>query len=429
MVALKRAVLLGTAGLLLAAASAAGQERVPSEPIPVEWPADSAAAEPDAPADPGAPIVLPGVETILPGEESPLPWDLDPAGWWGVTLHRYSRVDGAVPGLGYALVPRDAARWPRIEGKIGFATTRRRIYGGVSIDQRLPLPPEVVGVLGVEWFHRSATFDDWKLSIRENDIATFVAGSDQMDWWRERGFRISLALESEFGERELRLSLLTAEQFSQRDRSPFALIGDEEFRENPPVEEGRLQSATVRYVHDTRDIQSPLLPAPGWIVTLESETAVDGFGSDFEFLRGMADVRRYVRLGRDAWWDHRWVVHAGRDLPPQRKPVLGGPGSLRGFRAASFVGDEFGVQGSTELRLPLPVPDWLAPLFLSWHAVGLADVGTVDDSLDEWHGNVGGGLSGINIFSYFGVFVAQRVTDNDEDDSGPRVIVRIRRDF
>ncbi|MBW3660075.1 MAG: outer membrane protein assembly factor [Gemmatimonadetes bacterium] len=423
----RRSLVTTVALVCLAAGEALAQERVPAEPIPVEWPADTLAAPPDT--TPAPPIVLPGVETVVEEEAEGFPWILEWPGLWGVTVTRYSRVDGAVPALGFRLEPRDPDRWPSVEARIGFATTRERVYGAVDVGQRLPLAGDLVGRIGVGWFHRSQTFDDWKVSKRENDLATFLVGTDLVDWWRERGWRFGLGLESALGDRSVQVEFLAAEQFSQVNRSPFVLFGDGDFRDNPPVAEGDLRSVRARYVHDTRDVQSPLLPSPGWVVTIEAESAVEALGGDLEFLRGFLDLRRYTRFGRDTWWDHRLVVHAGSDLPRQRLPVLGGAGSLRGFPAAAFVAEELAVQGSSELRLPLPVTDWIAPFFLSWHVAGLADVGTVDDELEEWHADVGLGLSGINIFSYLGVFVAQRITDLDESDAGPRVIVRLRRDF
>lgn len=429
MVALIRpaALLAASLTLLASAVDASGQERVPSEPIPVPWVADTVAPSDDAEAAP--PLVLPGVEPIFEDDEEGFPWLLHLPGFRGANVIRYSRVDGAVPAWGFVLEPRDPARWPTVEARVGRATTHDRVYGEVGVSQRLPLGGGSDGRVGIEWVHRGQTFDEWKLSKRENDFATFLVGSDLMDWWRERGWRLAFGLESEFGDRNLEVALLAAEQFSQRDRSPWILLGDAEFRDNPPVAEGDLRSVTVHYVHDTRDVQSPLLPAPGWVVELASETAVGAFGGDIEFFRGFADVRRYIRFGTDTWWDQRLVVHAGRDLPRQRLPVLGGAGSLRGFRAASFVAEELAVQASSELRLPLPVTDWIAPFFLSWHAVALADAGTVDSELGDWHADVGAGVSGISIFTYLGVFVAQRITDLDGDDTGPQLIVRLRRDF
>ena len=117
----------------------------------------------------------------------------------------------------------------------------------------------------------------------------------------------------------------------------------------------------------------------------------------------------------------------GDSLPAQRRFSLGGPGSLRGFRAASFV-DSQGIQATTETRLPLPVGKRIALLFLSWHWVAFADVGSVGD-YERWHADVGTGISGINLFSYVELLLAQRVTDTDQEGSGPRFVVRFRRDL
>jgi hemolysin activation/secretion protein len=117
----------------------------------------------------------------------------------------------------------------------------------------------------------------------------------------------------------------------------------------------------------------------------------------------------------------------GDSLPVQRHVMLGGPGSLRGFRGGSFV-DSQGAQASTEIRLPLPVGRRIALLFLSWHWVAFADAGAVGD-YEEWHANVGTGISGINLLSYVELLLAQRITDLDEDGSGPRFVVRFRRDL
>ena len=119
--------------------------------------------------------------------------------------------------------------------------------------------------------------------------------------------------------------------------------------------------------------------------------------------------------------------HCQRLCDSRRKASLGGPGSLRGFPAARFVGEE-ALQLSTEARFPLPLFRPLDALFLSWHLVGFADAAAVDD-YGEWHADIGAGVSGINLFSYVGFFVAQRVTDTSEPDDGPRFLVRLRRDF
>lgn len=374
------------------------------------------------------PPEVPAGAIAAPSEASGGPWLIEPLGWKGFTIEHYNRVDGLTPAWGLALQPVDPARTPMLGGRIAAATTHHRFYWHVWAEQRLPLPGAVIA--RAEHFHHVTTFDDWKVSIRENDASTFLAASDLLDWWRERGYRLSLDAETSGGRLGARLALLGAAQFSEPNRAPFALFAGETYRENPAIAEGTLRSVSLQVRFDTRDVQSPLLPAPGWAITTEWELAGWILGGALNFSRVTADVRRYTRLGGDAWWDSRvvWLGALGDDdAPRQRQVNLGGPGSLRGFAASSFSGPD-GLQASTEVRLPLPLPDRLALLLLSWHAVGFADVGSVG-TYEAWHADVGAGVSGLNIFTYIGVFVAQRVTDRDRGASGPRVVVRLRRDF
>lgn len=417
--------------LLPAGALAQEPERLPADTIafPATTGADTLSeAEPDT-----ARIPLPGVEVgTVEEERGAFPWSLELPGWWGIVVDHYNRVDGLAIGAGVDLKPADPARLPEITLRAALATTHERVYWRAGLRQRLPTPWPLHAK--IEHFQRAATFEDWKFSTTENGLTTFLVGRDYLDWWRERGWLFALAAESDRGDFGGTLSLLAADQRSQRNRDPFVLFGDGEFRDVPPVEEGDLRSLTGSVWFDTRDVQSPMLPAAGWRARVELEGAGGVFGGDLDFVRTFVDLRRYVRFGRDTWWDSRLVWLAGdddeeraSDLPPQRLARLGGPGSLRGFDEARFVDDD-ALQATTELRLPLPVTDPVAVFFLSWHVVGFVDAGAVGD-LDEWHADVGTGISGINIFSYLGVFVAQRVTDLDDEDAGPRLVVRLRREF
>ena len=420
-----RLLVVGALVLVAATRDARAQERRPSEPIPL-----GGVVEPEPP-----PPVLPGVEEggpALPEAEGAgpaFPWLVDLHGIYGVTAAGYNRIDGLIPAWGLDLEPVDPARVPALGARYGRSTTQTRAHWNAWIEQRLPLPGEIR--LRFEHFQRTATFDDWRITERENDLASFLAGSDLMDWWREKGFQVKLLGETIDARLAGSVALLDASHHSERDRSPFVLFGgDEDFRDNPPIEAGDLRSVTVGGRLDTRDVQSPLLPTPGWRVAVEVEGAGGPLGADVDFVRGLVDLRRYTRLGSDVWWDARLVWMGpldGDGVPPQRKASLGGPGSLRGFPSARFVGDE-ALQLSTEARFPLPLFRPVDALFLSWHLVGFADAAAVDD-YGDWHADLGAGISGINLFSYVGFFVAQRVTDTSEADDGPRFLIRLRRDF
>jgi hypothetical protein len=419
MPALFRAALLATAALLAAGGVFAQEpERLPADSIPLP-----PAAAPDT-TEPG-----PDLETDF---EEPGTWIFETSGFRGFTLDHYNRVDGAAPAWGFAFEPVDPSRRPTLAAMVAVATTHERVQWSVSARQRLPLPGALV--LRFEHFHRAATFDGWKISSRENDVTSVVAASDRLDWWREKGLEIALDAESPGGLVGGTLAFTRSDQHAEPNRSPFALFGDDEdWRDNPPIEEGRLRAVRMEGWLDTRDVQSPLLPAPGWSVRGTWELTGGALGGDLAFSRASLDVRRYTRLARDAWWDSRlvWMGPLGEDdLPPQREVKLGGPGSLRGFRPASLVGDA-GVQAQTELRLPLPVTDRIAIVFLYWYVVGFLDAGAVaiDGEWSDLRADVGAGISGVNIFSYIGFFAARPVTSVEGDDDGVKFIVRLRRDF
>ena len=360
------------------------------------------------------------------GDSGDFPWVVELAGWHGFSIEHYNRVDGLTPSWGLEFAPVEPTT-PSLAGRLGTATTHSQQYWSASIRQRLPLPGAFY--VHAEYFNRSATFDDWKLSTRENDISTFVFASDLFDWWLEKGYTVGIDGETSDGGLSGGVEFFDALQRTMEDRSPFALFGSN-YRDNPPVEEGDLHSVSTWIRVDTRDIQSPLLPSPGWWFHAETELAGGILGGELDFRRAALDLRRFTRFGEDSWWDSRVVWMGpleGDTLPPQRHVMLGGPGSLGGFRAASFVDSE-GLQASTMIRLPLPVGRRIALLFLSWHWVAFTDLGAVGD-YDEWHADVGSGVSGINLLSHVELLFAQRITDLDEDGSGPRFVVRLRRDW
>lgn len=421
-------VALGIAclGLSTPSPSAAQEPRpVPGDTVVA---VDSLAA-PDSLAElaPGDTLGGPFLPGITPADEARFPWLLELPGWHGLSIEHYNRVDGLTPAWGFGLEPVEPTLHPTLAARIAGATTRSRLYWNATIRQRLPLPGAIYARF--EHFHRSTTFDDWKVSIRENDVATFAFASDLLDWWRERGYALGIDAETSGGRLGGALTYLDATQHAEPNRSPFALFGAN-YRDNPPATEGDLHSLSATLRVDTRDVQSPLLPSPGWWLRADAELAGGILGGELDFRRAAVELRRFTRLGDDAWWDSRVVWMGpldGDSLPAQRHVMFGGPGSLRGFRGGSFV-DSQGAQLSTEIRLPLPVGRRIALLFLSWHWVAFADAGALGD-YEEWHADVGTGISGINLLSYVELLLAQRITDRDEERSGPRFVVRFRRDL
>ena len=377
------------------------------------------------PVEPIGDPLLAGIDSQ--STASAFPWIVELLGWRGFGVEHYNRVDGLTPSWGLRLEPVEPEKGPEIEARIAAATTHAQLYWTGSIRQRIPAPGAIHARF--EIFHRSATFDDWKLSTRENDIATFAFASDMLDWWREKGWTAAVDAETSDGRIGGSIAFTDASHRSMADRSPFALFGGN-YRDNPPADEGDFHGLWGTLRVDTRDVQSPLLPSPGWWLRVDAEIAGGAIGGDIDFRRGAVDLRRFTRFASDSWWNSHIVWMGpldGDSLPAQRHFMLGGPGSLHGFRGGSFV-DSQGVQASTEIHLPLPVGRRIALLFLSWYWVAFADAGALGD-YEEWHADVGTGISGLTLLSQIELLFAQRVTDLDEDGSGPRFVVRFRRDL
>jgi outer membrane protein assembly factor BamA len=121
-------------------------------------------------------------------------------------------------------------------------------------------------------------------------------------------------------------------------------------------------------------------------------------GMHFRELPGR--VNRYTVDGRGYLRVFRQIVLAGRTqyagadaaLPPYERLLLGGAGSLRGFRAGAFDGDRT-LAATAELRVPLTSVLNGAKLGV----VAFMDAGkawNVGESMDaaRWHRGVGGGV-------------------------------------
>ena len=151
------------------------------------------------------------------------PWLVELSGWRGFSIEHYNRVDGLTPSWGLELAPVEPATHPSLAGRVAVATTHSQLYWSASIRQRLPLPGAFH--LNAEYFNRSATFDGWKLSTRENDLSTVIFASDLFDWWLDKGYTVGIDAERSDGGLGGGVEFLDASQRTQEDRSPFALFG------------------------------------------------------------------------------------------------------------------------------------------------------------------------------------------------------------
>lgn len=195
------------------------------------------------------------------------------------------------------------------------------------------------------------------LSNTENSLATFILHRDYRDHYERDGWRAYLLYEDRTRPLRAGLEYRDESHRSIESHTPWSLLdNDEEWRAQPQVAEGSLQTLRGWARWDTRN--DPIDPAAGWLMRLEVEQGLEGDLSLLEettdppggggtaarrvraeFTALSIDVRRYLRLGPRTRLALRGVAAGSPDddaLPPQRQRVLGGEGSLPGFERFAY---------------------------------------------------------------------------------------------
>lgn len=263
---------------------------------------------------------------------------------WGARLLRYNRVEG--PSAGARLT------WPlrsrtdlRVTGRLGgdlepngeLALIRRRGDGA--------------GALRVAAYRRLAPVGDWGAPLGlGNSLGTLLLGRDDGLYYRTAGAEAaatwrgpSVRLEGRlFAERQTEAEKTT--DFSLPD-----LVGENAL---PPGLEAR--PADLAGVSGRLRWQGGAGPTGAALSgTVWGEAAAGD--ADFARLATSAAVAFPLGFGLDGALEVGTGGTAGRP-PPQRLWYVGGPYSLRGFRAGALAGEAFWLSRA-ELGLPIDVSD------------------------------------------------------------------------
>lgn len=223
-----------------------------------------------------------------------------------------------------------------------------RLGYDVSAEQ-LVLPSAGV-TLGLRLFSEVAAIEEWGLTDRESALATFVLHRDFRDHYEREGWGVAARMRRPGTPYTVTAEYRDEEHVSRKPSDPFTILdNDGPWRPQPSIAEGALRSVAAAVDYDTRNEDRD--PSAGWRARLEVER---GLGGGIEnpaggaaapqparsgFLSAHLDVRRYARLTPYSRLALR-VLAAGsldaRPLPPQRQHVLGGEGSLPGYRLFEF---------------------------------------------------------------------------------------------
>lgn len=165
-----------------------------------------------------------------------------------------------------------------------------------------------------------------------------VNGLTQLhNYYLREGVEVSFRWEPRVPTHSLKLTMRAESHESLQKTTDWHLFNWDskpEARENPPINPGRLQSATFRYDLNTR--QNSNL---GWHNTLLVEHSSPAVGSDFDFTRFQLHLRYAVSKGKSIVRTRLMLGFATDALPIQRQFIIGGPGLLNGYPLYAFAGD------------------------------------------------------------------------------------------
>lgn len=358
---------------------------------------------------------------------------------------RWSPEPGSVATLDADLIIRTARDPSGVRDEFGWwlrGALQRPVAGGLR--------------LSLEGGHQVVPVADAPFTSLESGLSALFLRRDYRDWYEARGFRARAswtprpALEASFEvARERHRSLVAVEAFS-------LFRGDEPWRANPLVDDGRYTDLAVGVRYDTRDRDAR--QQTGWLVDatirrtsgggltpallpeiVRGPLPTDGYAAyDLQF-----DARRTVRLDPRHALSVRvsgagWI--GGDPLTVQRRVALGNdllPGtSFRAERCDArrredpalpalcdrrlavqaelrrSIGLRLGTRlGAYSLGLDqadLVVFGDLGTAWLAGDGPGRVPAGRIR-ALDEWRGDLGVGLDA----GVLGVYVAKAVTDDD----------------
>lgn len=327
---------------------------------------------------------------------------IEPRGLAGVVIHGYNGVDGLSFGLEAGLVQRKD--WPRTELSGGpvFRTERGDVGWRVAALRELPRAGAIT--VGGDVYRVTASPESWHRGDFGNSLASLVFADDDRTYHERTGYELWVEKAFPLAAITVRGSWRDDDFESLRSRTPFALFGDDEdWRVNPPIDEGSGRALGTSLTWDRRD--DPSWPTSGaW---LEAHLEHWGFGGDFAFdwAQGQARVYRPIPTSRGSFVALRAMaggrLGGGDTLAPQFLYRLGGGSSVPGYDALNdrLTGDRMAFATAT---LHQAVAGEFTRLFL----VGLASVGDawVEGQEVEWNAGIGGGLAIHGRARYAGLF-------------------------
>lgn len=285
-----------------------------------------------------------------------------------IPANRYNRVEGLVLGVGLRPLEWYDYERGKVFGQVGYAfgLDSWRYEIGAETRPGDGYNPDFDFKLGGSFRRNTATNDLWKASWAENSIAAFFVENDFFDFYEVEGWtlyaaaRVGSFLQVSGGYR-------SDDYRSLARNTGWSLFDGDGFRENPGIDDGRIQSLV--FAVEGGDLMHRYSLPRGIIFRAEAEVS-EGLGGDFSFARYMGDVRFHLPTGRYSTLSFRFRGGiTDNDAPLQKRFSLGGVGSSLAYPQNAFWGTRMAL-GNVEYNM--------------------ADVTLFDDFLED-----------INLFGFF----------------------------
>ncbi|MFZ1731871.1 MAG: BamA/TamA family outer membrane protein [Bacteroidota bacterium] len=303
------------------------------------------------------------------------------------TFLRYNRVEGLYIGLAQPKRLYWHSRpWLVSTASLGYGFANHTWRYSLGLYLPIYFENQIVE-FGAEGHSFTDSKDQWSFDRDENTLTSLIAREDFMDYFERRGFTASAAWYFR-GENDLNLRASVGyahDTYANMNRETNWSIfgGDKDFRVNPRINDGNINSIVVSAgmttlaTLDTRD--------HGWDVQVQFEKAGDVAKGDFDFSQIVIDLRRYQPLG-----DHLNLNLRARrgksdgTLPLQRAFELGGPGTLPGYRFKEFAGSNMALLNA-ELIIRSTIAGnakgWARQVLSNTNIIFFADAGATDENV------------------------------------------------
>jgi outer membrane protein assembly complex protein YaeT len=207
------------------------------------------------------------------------------------------------------------------------------------------------------------------------------------------------------------------------------------------TEPGRLYKSSMVIFGVTQNTTvNPSDPIAGGRINLGGECALDFLGSNLEFYRTVAEVRRYHSIVKDVVFSGRLKfgiitpIQATQQIPIQRRFFSGGYNSVRGYRldylgprnpSGDPLGGEAVIEGNLQTRVPV---------YKKFRAVGFMDFGNVffktsDIDLGQLKYAAGFGLDYLTPIGPIGLYFAWPLNPIDPSEDTFRIHFTIGPSF